>query len=162
MESTIIQIDGSNKKITGICQEISVAHLISLEKKKIYDINEFDEKQTEHRAIMRAKLENAYANIKETIAISYDKCSSDLEEVRIAWDEYRRRVSVLYLFFFFAKFKFVSWSTKKKDESKLWGSLFVNLYIPLHLEGIISLPNNKQDRCKSMYLYLLTNVYTFK
>jgi len=94
-----MQIDGSNNKITSICQEISVAHLISLEKKKIYDINEFDEKQTEHRAIMRAKLENAYANIKETIAISYDKCSSELEEVRIAWDEYRRRVSVLYFCF---------------------------------------------------------------
>jgi len=99
MESTIMQIDGSNNKITSICQEISVAHLISLEKKKIYDINEFDEKQTEHRAIMRAKLENAYANIKETVAISYDKCSSELEEVRIAWDEYRRRVSVLYFCF---------------------------------------------------------------
>lgn len=87
-----MQIDGSNKKITGICVEISAGYLINLEKKKLYEISEFDQKQVEHRAQMRAKLERAYANIKETIAISYEKCSSDLEEVRIAWDEYRRRV----------------------------------------------------------------------
>ncbi|CAK9199554.1 unnamed protein product [Sphagnum troendelagicum] len=72
VESTIMQIDGSNKKITNICQEISVAHLISLEKKKIYDINEFDEKQIEHhfKAMLlevELKLENAKNSFRDTL-----------------------------------------------------------------------------------------------
>lgn len=91
--ATINQIAASNKKISGICAEIGSSYLVELEKKKVYEITEFDEKQLGHRIAMREKLERSHASIKETIELSYEKCSSDMEEVRIAWDEYRRRVN---------------------------------------------------------------------
>jgi metal-dependent hydrolase (beta-lactamase superfamily II) len=78
VEATIIHIETSCKKISGICYEISTSYLL----------------QIKHRSTMREKFERAYKNLKENLIISYEKCSSDLEEVQIAWDEYRGRVYI--------------------------------------------------------------------
>lgn len=94
MEATIIHIETSCKKISGICYEISTSYLLHLEKKRIYEISEFENIQIKHRSTMREKFERAYKNLKENLIISYEKCSSDLEEVQIAWDEYRGRVYI--------------------------------------------------------------------
>jgi len=92
VEATIMQIETSCKKISGICYEISTIYLIQLEKKRVYEISEFEEIQIKHRSTICDKFERLYKSLKENLARSYEKCSSELEEVQISWDEYRGRV----------------------------------------------------------------------
>lgn len=92
VEATIKQIETSSKKISSICFKISNSFLIILEKKRIYEISEFDDIQAKHRSTMREEYERAYNSLKENLAISYEKCSSNMEDVHIAWNEYHGRV----------------------------------------------------------------------
>jgi hypothetical protein len=90
--ATILQIEGSNKRITQYCIIISDSWLIKMEKKKVYDINDFEGKQASHREKARERLQKTYNSIKDTVAISYEKCASDSEEVKSKWEEYKRKV----------------------------------------------------------------------
>ncbi|BFI30788.1 dynein axonemal heavy chain [Marchantia polymorpha subsp. ruderalis] len=94
VDATILQIEGSNKRITQYCISISEGWLINLEKKKVYEINDFEAKQAEHRDKSKDRLQRVFNSIKDTISTSYDKCASDSEEVRSKWEEYRRKVEV--------------------------------------------------------------------
>lgn len=96
VEATILQIEGSNKRISQYCAVISECWLIKLEKKKVYDINDFEGKQLSHRETARDRLQKTYTMIKDTISISYEKCASESEDVKSKWEEYRRKVLVRY------------------------------------------------------------------
>ncbi|CAM6114547.1 unnamed protein product [Calypogeia fissa] len=94
VEATILQIEGSNKRITQYCVIISEYWLIKMEKKKVYDINDFEGKQANHREAARDRLQKTYNMIKDTISTSYEKCASESEDVKSKWEEYRRKVEV--------------------------------------------------------------------
>ncbi|EFJ08553.1 hypothetical protein SELMODRAFT_185288 [Selaginella moellendorffii] len=84
----------AKRKINQICNSISDSWLISIDKKRIYDLAEFSSKQVEHRGIMRGRFEKAYLSIKDTIALSNKKCASDMVEVHNKWEDYNKKVEV--------------------------------------------------------------------
>lgn len=92
LEETVAHITLAGKKITSLCEQIGECWLISLQRRRIYDLSEFDKKQEEHGAAMRKRLEKAYVTIKDFIDTAYSKCPSELEEVHNKWEEYRKQV----------------------------------------------------------------------
>lgn len=89
------------KKIHQICNAISTSWLISIDKKRIYDIGEFDLRQTEHRTMMQEQLKNHFNNIKETIAAAYKKCAGGSGDVRAKWEDFKKKVRIISCLLFF-------------------------------------------------------------
>ncbi|MCO5578650.1 hypothetical protein L7F22_032494 [Adiantum nelumboides] len=92
LEETVMLIRMSKKKISQICNAISTAWLVSIDKKRIYDMGEFESRQTEHRGNMQEQLRNYFNNIKETMHVAYKKCAAETSDVRSRWEDFKKRV----------------------------------------------------------------------
>ncbi|KAJ7527535.1 hypothetical protein O6H91_16G059900 [Diphasiastrum complanatum] len=92
LETTVTQFREAKKKISISCHTINDSWLISMDKKRTYDIAEFNAKQVEQRFTKRAQFEKIYMNIKDTISVSYNKSASESLEVRNKWEDYKKKV----------------------------------------------------------------------
>ena len=99
LEETVMQIRMAKKKINQICDAISTSWLISIDKKRIYDVGEFDLRQTEHRATMQAQLKTHFNNIKETISAAYQKCAGGSNDVRAKWEDFKKKAIISFCYF---------------------------------------------------------------
>lgn len=92
LEETVMLIRMSRKKISQICSAISTSWLVSIDKKRVYDIGEFESRQIEHRANMQAQLRNYFNNIKDTMSAAYQKCAAETNDVRSRWEDFKKKV----------------------------------------------------------------------
>ncbi|KAH7307448.1 hypothetical protein KP509_22G059200 [Ceratopteris richardii] len=92
LEETVMLIRLSKRKISQICNAISTSWLVSVDKKRIYDIAEFGSRQTEHRLEMQEQLRNHFNNIKETMSVAYTKCATETSDTRSRWEDFKKKV----------------------------------------------------------------------
>lgn len=91
IEALILHVESSSQKVSAICHDISISSLILLEKKRVYEISEFEGIQTKYQTTMCEKFERAFVSLKDMVATSYSKCASDTEDIYVAWDKYCER-----------------------------------------------------------------------
>nr|AML30862.1 axonemal inner arm dynein heavy chain 6 [Marsilea vestita] len=92
LEETVMQIRVAKKKIAQICDAISMSWLVSIDKKRIYDIGEFNAKQKEHRSYMEDQLRSHFNNIKQIITSAFQKCQGETSDVRTKWEDFKKKV----------------------------------------------------------------------
>ncbi|KAK3256380.1 hypothetical protein CYMTET_34484, partial [Cymbomonas tetramitiformis] len=64
VEATVMDYKAANERIHGNCKVISETLLINIEKKKVYEEGEFEEKQARHREQVSACFEKCFREIK--------------------------------------------------------------------------------------------------
>ncbi|CAD7695690.1 unnamed protein product, partial [Ostreobium quekettii] len=82
----------ANHKIETQCQLVAENLLISVEKKKVYSLAEFEERQSLHHAQVKKFFEHSYAEIKNTMAATYKFFESDTEEVQREWVRFTKMI----------------------------------------------------------------------
>ena len=82
---TVCAFHAANERIHANCHLISETLLVHVEKKKVYESGEFEEKQTLHREQVRAQFQAAYETIRDTLATTYETFANDSDEVQAEW-----------------------------------------------------------------------------
>ncbi|GMH41208.1 hypothetical protein BSKO_09118 [Bryopsis sp. KO-2023] len=82
----------ANQKIDAQCKLIAENLLINVEKKKIYSLAEFEERQSVHHAQVKQFFEQSYVEIKDTMSSIYKFFETDSEEVHREWVRFTRKI----------------------------------------------------------------------
>ena len=75
-----------------MCKSISDLVLINVEKKKIYEVIEFQETQQAHTAAMRDRLSRLVEEVKEAIEQVRETFAKDSEEVQREWVKFTQKL----------------------------------------------------------------------
>ena len=85
----------ANARIAANARLISETSLVSIEKKRMYEDGEFEERQREHREMARERFSKAYNEIHATLSAMYETFAQDSDDVQAEWAAYTRRVDKL-------------------------------------------------------------------
>lgn len=86
------EFKSANQRIDAVCKSISELVLVAVEKKKIYQLGEFQDLQSAHHAQVKEKLVASVGEIREIMASIYRVFEADSEEVQREWVKYTQKV----------------------------------------------------------------------
>lgn len=82
----------ANARINALCQQIADTPLVLLQKKHLYHISEFQEKQEVHREEARGRFQSAAVDIREQLEKIRGMFAADGDDVQVEWKRFTQRV----------------------------------------------------------------------
>lgn len=92
VQVTVTDFIESNNKIQKLCKAMADTLLWKLEAKKVYELDEFEKAQEQHRIVASDKLKNAFENIKTFLQKMFEVFRNDGREVYSQWVKYVERI----------------------------------------------------------------------
>ncbi|KAJ3024564.1 UNVERIFIED_CONTAM: Dynein heavy chain 2, axonemal [Siphonaria sp. JEL0065] len=92
VQKTVSEFIDSNHKIQKCCKSISDTLLWNAEKKKIYDLEEFEASQEIYRESIRKKLVSTHESIHQTLQALFETFKNDGKDVFNQWIKYVQKV----------------------------------------------------------------------
>ena len=90
--TTVQYFKRSHNRIESYCRTISDMIMISIEKKKIYEHEEFKERQALHRKWIIDSFESAFKDISDTLSSTFEIFANDSDTVKEKWDKYTKKI----------------------------------------------------------------------
>ncbi|KAJ3091962.1 Dynein heavy chain 2, axonemal [Quaeritorhiza haematococci] len=92
VQKTVTEFIESNNRIQRICKTVAEIPLWYVENKKIYELEEFESAQEQHRTIIRDRLQMLHENIKQILENTFEVFKNDGKEVHNQWVRYIEKI----------------------------------------------------------------------
>ncbi|KAJ3217500.1 Dynein heavy chain 2, axonemal [Dinochytrium kinnereticum] len=92
VQRTVAEFIESNQKIQRHCRYISDTLLLTIENKKIYDLEEFEATQETYRGSIKSALLSAHESIVQTLQTTFEVFRNDGKEVYNQWVRYVEKI----------------------------------------------------------------------
>ena len=90
--STVEYFKSSHRRIEMYCKVTSEMILISIEKKRVYEHEEFKERQISHKKWINDSFEKAFKDISDTMSTTFEIFANDSDNVKDKWEKYTQQV----------------------------------------------------------------------
>ena len=90
--STVDYFKSSHRRIESYCRVTSRMTLISIEKKRVYENDDFTERQVAHRNWVKDSFDKAFKDISDTMTSTFEIFANDSDEVKEKWVQYTQKI----------------------------------------------------------------------
>ena len=92
LQKMVWEFKDSNVKIQRSCKLIADTLLVHIEPKRVYTLEEFDQAQNAHRALVKEKMLRAHGTIQQTLLSTYEVFRDAGKDIQLQWSRYIQRI----------------------------------------------------------------------